>query len=160
MKSKIEKLNQNLSTVQDRQKELYMKVDQIIDYLNSQDQEEKKTLEQIRGEFDKERIKEWDKTAMETYKQATQDTPEEWEKEFKFSYGHLYIQNEDGEFCKINGETEDMIDFIKQLLENREKEVVEKMYRKQNTFLHIGDFERWLEKEYPKLKDIDLDDDC
>ena len=43
---------------------------------------EKKTLEQIRGEFDKERIKEWDKTAMETYKQATQDTPEEWSWKF------------------------------------------------------------------------------
>lgn len=39
--------------------------------------EEKKTLEQIREEFDKERIKEWNKTAVETYKQATQDTPEE-----------------------------------------------------------------------------------
>ncbi len=58
---------------------------EIIDHLNSQAQpEEKKTLEQIREEFDKERVKEWDRTAMETYKQATQDTPEqkeEWGKE-------------------------------------------------------------------------------
>ena len=36
-----------------------------------------KDLESARKVFDKERVKEWDRTAMETYKQATQDTPEE-----------------------------------------------------------------------------------
>ena len=70
----------------------------------------------------KERVKEGNKTTLETYKQATQDNTEEWEKEFKFSYGHLYFQNEDGEFCRIIGETEDVIKFVKQLLEDRERE--------------------------------------
>lgn len=38
-----------------------------------------KDLESARKVFDKERVKEWDRIAMETYKQATQDTPEEKE---------------------------------------------------------------------------------
>lgn len=51
-------------------------VDSVIEEMDTP--EEKRTLEQIREEFDKERVREWDKTAMETYKQATEDTPEEW----------------------------------------------------------------------------------
>jgi hypothetical protein len=84
--------------------ELAEKLSQVIDHLNSQEQGEEKI------------------EIPEAYRKAflDEDTPEEWEKEFKFLYGHLYIQNEDGEFCKISGETEDMIDFIKQLLEDRE----------------------------------------
>ena len=73
------------------------------------------------------------------------DTPEEWEKEFKFLYGHLYIQNEDGEFCKINGETEDMIDFIKQLLEDREREMLEEQW---NVVMQKGYWEGREDEEF------------
>jgi hypothetical protein len=90
---------------------------------------EKKTLEQIRGEFDKERIKEWDKTAMETYKQATQDTPEqkeEWEEELgklMSTWGKVLYVNK-GRIGK--GMQTDMYTrfykFVKQLLDDRERE--------------------------------------
>ena len=76
--------------------------------------EEKKTLVQLRRVFDKKRVKEWDRIAMETYKQATQDTPEEkegWEERFVKRFG--YFSSE--------------IDFIKNLLLEREREVLESM---------------------------------
>lgn len=97
--------------------------------------EEKRTLEQIREEFDKERVREWDKTAMETYKQATQSTPEqtesdvqEWEKKWEEFF--LYVTNDKN---WVDGRPEwkgnvyitlynAMKDFIRQLLEEREKE--------------------------------------
>ena len=80
MKSKIEKLNQNLSTVQDRQKELYMKVDQIIDHLNSQSQPEEKP---VYVAFMGEEIVAGTNESVEKYRRDTEDflkgkdTPEE-----------------------------------------------------------------------------------
>ena len=62
-------------------------------------------------------------------RQTTKDITEEWEKELRFSYGHLYFQNENGEFCKIIGETEDIIEFIKQLLKKKEKETREEVLK-------------------------------
>ena len=44
---------------------------------------------------------------------------EEWERELRFTYGHLYYQNEEGEFCQIVNEIDDLIDFISQLLSER-----------------------------------------
>ncbi len=110
------------------------KQNEIIDHLNSQAQpEEKKTLEQIREEFDKERVKEWDRTAMETYKQATQSTPEqtesdvqEWEKRFDKRYDQYNPINDDGTqvatWC--GSDYEDMKSFISELLSEREREVL------------------------------------
>ena len=50
---------------------------------------------------------------------------EEWERELRFTYGHLYYQNEEGEFCQIVNEIDDLIDFISQLLsEEFEKGVI------------------------------------
>ena len=110
----------------------------IEDFLKGEDTPEEKTVEERMKEMETPymetaKLEEWnnnerrkrDKLVMDMLDNAyklhyVKDTPEEWEKEFKFLYGHLYIQNEDGEFCKVNGETEDMIDFIKQLLEERE----------------------------------------
>lgn len=43
-------------------------------YISGEVPEEKKTLVQLRRVFDKKRVKEWDRIAMETYKQATQST--------------------------------------------------------------------------------------
>ena len=64
-----------------------------------------KDLESARKVFDKERVKEWDRTAMETYKQATQDTPEEWEKELRNLKDEQRIRQEqlDKDIELING---------------------------------------------------------
>ena len=37
----------------------------------------------------------------------------------RFTYGHLYYQNEEGEFGQIVNEIDDLIDFISQLLSER-----------------------------------------
>lgn len=93
----------------------------IIDYLNSQSQpEEKKTLEQIRGEFDKERVKEWDRTAMETYKQATQDNPEEWEED----EGLYQRINDILSYSPTRWNTE-LLKLFKQLLKDKDKKIRE-----------------------------------
>lgn len=78
--------------------------------------EEKKTLEQIREVFDKERVKEWDRTAMETYKQATQDTPEDWEEDFR---GFLDFVIED------DSNKKEVVEYVKNLLSERERKVLE-----------------------------------
>ena len=44
---------------------------------------------------------------------------EEWEEELRFTYGHLYYQNEEGEFCQIVNEIDDLIDFISKLLKEK-----------------------------------------
>ena len=129
-KSKIEKLVFAGDLIENELERIRIKINKIIDHLNSQDQageypqkakyisgevpEEKKTLVQLRRVFDKKRVKEWDRIAMETYKQATQDTPEEkegWEERFVKRFG--YFSSE--------------IDFIKNLLLEREREVLESM---------------------------------
>lgn len=99
----------------------------LRELLNSQSQPEKKTLEQIKGEFDKERVKEWDKTAIETYKQATQDAPEEW-KELFAEWG-LWSLVEDisddgdghGDNLQLTKEGREAYRMIKGLLEERER---------------------------------------
>ena len=48
--------------------------------------------------------------------QKQPEKQEEWERELRFTYGHLYYQNEEGEFCQIVNEIDDLIDFISQLL--------------------------------------------
>jgi len=53
---------------------------------------------------------------------------EEWEEELRFTYGHLYYQNE-GEFCQIVNEIDDLIDFISQLLSEKEKEAKQEILR-------------------------------
>lgn len=79
MKSKIEKMKMgNLSKGL-----IARKLNEIIDHLNSQDQEEEiNQYEEITKEyadaFVKAEEKRKDKIAMETYKQATQDTTEEF----------------------------------------------------------------------------------
>lgn len=42
--------------------------------------------------------------------------------ELRFTWGHLYFQNEDGEFCKIVNEIDDLIDFISQELDKAREE--------------------------------------
>jgi len=54
---------------------------------------------------------------------------EEWEEELRFTYGHLYYQNEEGEFCQIVNEIDDLIDFISQLLSEKEKEAKQEILR-------------------------------
>ncbi len=147
------------------------KQNEIIDHLNSQAQpEEKKTLEQIREEFDKERVKEWDRTAMETYKQATQSTPEqtesdvqEWEKRFDKRYDQYNPINDDGTqvatWC--GSDYEDMKSFISELLEEREREVLNSMrewvveYHKDNWDIRDFDAEiaigKIIDRELSKL---------
>jgi len=57
--------------------------------------------------------------------QKQPEKQEEWERELRFTYGHLYYQNEEGEFCQIVNEIDDLIDFISQLLfEEFEKGVI------------------------------------
>jgi len=51
--------------------------------------------------------------------QKQPEKQEEWERELRFTYGHLYYQNEEGEFCQIVNEIDDLIDFISQLLSER-----------------------------------------
>ena len=131
---------------------------------------EKKTLEQIRGEFDKERIKEWDKTAMETYKQATQDTPEqkeEWEEELgklMSTWGKVLLVNKG----RIGAGMQTAMylkfyHFIKNLLSEREREVLNGMrewvveYHKDNWDIRDFDAEiaigKTIDRELSKLKD-------
>ena len=131
---------------------------------------EKKTLEQIRGEFDKERIKEWDKTAMETYKQATQDTPEqkeEWEDELgklMSTWGKVLLVNKG----RIGAGMQTAMylkfyHFIKNLLSEREREVLNGMrewvveYHKDNWDIRDFDAEiaigKIIDRELSKLKD-------
>lgn len=138
---RIEKLEGSYDVPQ-----LKQKLNEIIDYLNTQPQageypqkakyisgevpEEKKTLVQLRRVFDKKRVKEWDRIAMETYKQATQSTPEqkeEWEKKWEEFF--LYVTNNKN---WVDGRPEwkgnvyitlynAMKDFIKDLLLERER---------------------------------------
>jgi len=54
---------------------------------------------------------------------------EEWERELRFTYGHLYYQNEEGEFCQIVNEIDDLIEFISQLLSEKEKEAKQEVLR-------------------------------
>jgi len=129
---------------------------------------EKKTLEQIRGEFDKERIKEWDKTAMETYKQATQDTPEqkeEWEEELgklMSTWGKVLLVNKG----RIGAGMQTAMylkfyHFIKNLLSEREREVLNSMrewvveYHKDNWDIRDFDAEiaigKIIDRELSKL---------
>lgn len=44
---------------------------------------------------------------------------EGWKEELRFTYGHLYYQNEEGEFCQIVNEIDDLIDFISKLLKEK-----------------------------------------
>lgn len=65
--------------------------------------------------------------------QKQPEKQEEWERELRFTYGHLYYQNEEGEFCQIVNEIDDLIDFISQLLSERtfnkeELKVIEEWY--------------------------------
>ena len=70
--------------------------------------------------------------------QKQPEKQEEWERELRFTYGHLYYQNEEGEFCQIVNEIDDLIDFISQLLsESKEKakiEVLEKVLEKKTNY--------------------------
>ena len=140
MKSKIErlKLPRGLGAIEIDRLSLVgiaKKVNELIEAYNSQSQPEEMTEDRI------ERARE----KREEYLNRFKDTPEEWEKEFKFLYGHLYIQNEDGEFCKINGEVEDIIDFIKQLLEDREREMLEEQW---NVVMQKGYWEGREDEEF------------
>ncbi|HQJ73771.1 MAG TPA: hypothetical protein PLW74_02695 [Candidatus Dojkabacteria bacterium] len=61
--------------------------------------------------------------------QKQPEKQEEWERELRFTYGHLYYQNEEGEFCQIVNEIDDLIDFISQLLSEKEKEAKQEILR-------------------------------
>lgn len=80
-----------------------------------------KDLESARKVFDKERVKEWDRTAMETYKQATQDTPEEWEEDFR---GFLDFVIED------DSNKKEVVEYVKNLLLEREREAEENLLKR------------------------------
>lgn len=75
---------------------------------------------------------------------------EDWEKELMFTYGHLYYQNEDGEFCMIANEIDDLIDFIRQLLLEMTIEVVKEIRGK---FWEESeeDFGTYIEEKLSKL---------
>ena len=60
--------------------------------------------------------------------QKQPEKQEEWERELRFTYGHLYYQNEEGEFCQIVNEIDDLIDFISQLLSERTEEAYKSGY--------------------------------
>lgn len=173
MKSKIEKLervkvNQLKGMMGEVAPQWVAKeLNKIIDHLNSQDQKE-----ECKHNFDlNNRCTKCGVRGVRDMVAELQDTPEqtesdvqEWEKKWEGFF--LYVTNDknwaDGRpewkgnvyITLYNA----MKDFIKQLLEEREREVLEMIYRKQDCFLHLGDFERWLEREYPELEDIDLSD--
>jgi hypothetical protein len=139
-------------------------------YISGEVPEEKKTLVQLRRVFDKKRVKEWDRIAMETYKQATQSTPEqkeEWEKKWEEFF--LYVTNNKN---WVDGRPEwkgnvyitlynAMKDFIRQLLEEREREVLNSMrewvveYHKDNWDIRDFDAEiaigKIIDRELSKL---------
>ena len=120
---KIEKLmhiktdkNQHVSP--DTVFEMCCKINEIIDILNS------RLFEPI--------------ITVHNQSQKQPEKQEEWERELRFTYGHLYYQNEEGEFCQIVNEIDDLIDFISQLLsESKEKakiEVLEKVLEKKTNY--------------------------
>jgi len=82
------------------------------------------------------RVKQWRKSQTEHIKLHKEvfcgvkpKEEEEWERELRFTYGHLYYQNEEGEFCQIVNEIDDLIDFISQLLSEKEKEAKQEILR-------------------------------
>ena len=81
------------------------KLNEIIDHLNSQAQPEEMTEDRI------ERARE----KREEYLNRFKDTPEEWEERFNKYWGCMFE-------C---GDYEKLIDDIKQLLDEREREVLE-----------------------------------
>ena len=46
----------------------------------------------------------------------------DWKTELRRSWGHLYLLNEDNEFCKIINEIDDLEDFISKEIEKARKE--------------------------------------
>jgi hypothetical protein len=109
---KIEKLEGSYDVPQ-----LKQKLNEIIDHLNSQDQVEEKPVDKLfrlRVELDKQGVKDYEHTAVETYKQATQDTPEqkeEWEEDFR---GFLDFVIED------DSNKNEVVEYVKNLLDERE----------------------------------------
>lgn len=113
--------------------------------------EEKKTLVQLRRVFDKKRVKEWDRTAMETYKQATQDTPEqkeEWEEEFM-----EVLETFKDEICSnFFASSKPLTDFIKQLLLEREREAEKNLLKRFYNATSKEEFRDMLDKLLSKKK--------
>ena len=120
-----------------------------------------KDLESAWKVFDKERVKEWDRIAMETYKQATQSTPEqkeEWEKKWEEFF--LYVTNNKN---WVGGRPEwkgnvyitlynAMKDFIKNLLSEREQFAKEEL---QCVYNHIMGADVDMEEYYKVLGKIE-----
>ena len=141
MKSKIEKIgcflvpSSTSEGVTDALQSLADKLNEIIDHLNSQDQGEEKTVCEGCGKAIISRF-------MQSYSRddglhyyclscnpETEDTPEEWEKELEEIVNNIDIKKTPSEGDWIDKEYKSatknvLIEFIKQLLEEREREVI------------------------------------
>lgn len=102
MKSKIGKLNKDWLQIQPEHRDLYRKVDEIIDYLNSQS-EEKKTLKELEDDYlyslrtankpmSQNTHEGW---IDEVTKVEVKDTPEEWDRLRRDGALAFYIELED-----------------------------------------------------------------
>lgn len=74
---------------------------------------------------------------------SKQDTPKEWEEDIRREYGHMYIRNEDGEFCLVSNEIDWLIDEIKQLLDKAREETYKELIRKFDMLREEDRVEKW-----------------
>ena len=148
-KSKIERLKTQMSKIYGERldfdhweeleysviDEIGLKLNEIIDYLNSQAQAEVLPVEGDEFEYNGEKYK-WGKTY------TSKDTPEEkeeWEKRFIRTFGYW------GEEIK----------FIKQLLDEREREVLERLLEKRSRLPFTENWLVWVTHITRELNKLD-----
>jgi len=114
--NKIEKISDDKKYYSESEfvEDIIKKVNEIIEVLNNL-LSEPRTLKLSLDDAKKIK-KELKNSRRELQPSKITPAEEEWKEELRFLYGDLYYRNEDGEFCRIVNEIDDLIDFIEQLL--------------------------------------------
>lgn len=114
--NKIEKISDDKKYYSESEfvEDIIKKVNEIIEVLNNL-LSEPRTLKLSLDDAKKIK-KELKNSRRELQPSKITPAEDEWKEELRFLYGDLYYRNEDGEFCRIVNEIDDLIDFISQLL--------------------------------------------
>ena len=92
----------------------YDKINEIIDYLNQSQKQPEGVLEEGYRVMAKDKERMENEVALETYKQATTEKQEEWEKEYRRRRNEPYTGKNDRIYTD-----DEVVDFISQLLSER-----------------------------------------
>ena len=117
--NKIEKISDDKKYYSESEfvEDIIKKVNEIIEVLNNL-LSEPRTLKLSLDDAKKIK-KELKNSRRELQPSKITPAEDEWKEELRFLYGDLYYRNEDGEFCRIVNEIDDLIDFISKLLKEK-----------------------------------------